>query len=66
MAGTDEYPEATMTIKLRKRIELVNAHLKAGGFARQVLRGLAKIQLNCVLHAVAHNLRAALRVNAAT
>ena len=57
--------EAAMKIKCRKRIELVNAHLKAGDFARQVLRGLAKIQANCVLHALAHNLRTATRVRAA-
>ena len=57
--------EAAMKIKRRKRIELVNAHLKAAGFARQVLRGLAKIQTNCVLHALAHTLRTATRVRAA-
>lgn len=57
--------EASMKIKRRKRIELVNAHLKIGDFARQVLRGLAKVQANCVLHALAHNLRTAARVRSA-
>lgn len=54
--------EAKMKIKSRKRIELVNAHLKVGDFARQVLRGLAKVQANCVLSALAHNLRTAARL----
>jgi transposase len=62
---------AKLKIKQRKRIELVNAHLKVGDFARQVLRGLAKVQGNCVLAALAHNLKTAARIrrqlcNAAT
>jgi transposase len=57
--------EATMTIKRRKRIELVNAHLKVGDFARQVVRGLAKVQAVCTLAALAHNLRTATRIRKA-
>ena len=53
--------DAIMKIKRRKRIELVNAHLKTGDFTRQVLRGIAKVQANCVLQALAHNLRTAVQ-----
>jgi Transposase DDE domain len=57
--------EAKMKIKGRKRIELVNAHLKIGDFAVQVVRGLAKVQTVCVLSAIAHNLRTAVRIRRA-
>jgi transposase len=53
---------ATLKIKGRKRIELVNAHLKVGDFVRQVVRGIAKVQAVCVISALAHNLRTAVRL----
>lgn len=54
--------EGEAKMKKRKRIELTNAHVKAKGLARLVLRGLAKVQATAVLAAIAHNLREALRV----
>jgi transposase len=55
--------EAAM--KRRKRIELVNAHTKARGFGRLLVRGLAKVQAVALLHALAHNLMTAHRLRLA-
>ena len=46
-------------MRKRKRIELTNAHLKNRGFARPLVRGLAKLQAWALLNALAHNLMAA-------
>jgi transposase len=40
----------------RRRIELVNAHLKNRGFGRITLRGLAKAKIVALLQAIAHNI----------
>lgn len=52
---------AQAAMRQRKRIELVNAHLKTQGLAARALRGLAKVQTNCLLAALAHNLATAAR-----
>ncbi len=49
----------------RKRIERVNANLKARGLGRLLVRGLAKVQATCLLHALAHNLMTAHRLRTA-
>lgn len=54
--------EGQAKMKKRKRIELTNAHAKAAGLGRQLLRGLAKVQAAALLVALAHNLRTAVRV----
>ena len=51
-------------MKRRKRIELVNAHLKFDGLGRPALRGLVKLTATACLNAIAHNLRTALRIRA--
>jgi len=43
-------------MRRRKRIELVNAHIKTRGLGRLLVRGLAKVQAVLCLHALAHNL----------
>jgi len=40
----------------RSNTEHVHARLKNRGFGRMVLRGLAKVRIACLLHAVTHNL----------
>lgn len=50
-----ETAEAAVIYAKRKRIELVNAHLKNRGFGRLNLRGLAKARITAVWHALAHN-----------
>jgi transposase len=40
----------------RRRIELVNAHFKNNGFGQMLLRGLEKVRIVGLLHALAHNL----------
>jgi transposase len=55
--------EAAM--RRRKRIELVNAHTKARGFGRMLVRSLAKVQAVALLHALAHNLMTAHRLRLA-
>ena len=49
----------------RRRIERVNANLKAKGLGRLLVRGLAKVQATCLLHALAHNLMTAHRLRTA-
>jgi transposase len=42
--------------KRRSNTEHVHARLKNRGFGRMVLRGLVKVRIACLLHAVTHNL----------
>jgi len=42
--------------KRRSNTEHVHARLKNRGFGRMVLRGLAKVRIACLLHAITHNL----------
>ncbi|XIA65360.1 transposase [Bradyrhizobium sp. TZ2] len=46
--------------KRRSNTEHVHARLKNRGFGRMVLRGLAKVRIACLLHAVTHNMMWAL------
>jgi hypothetical protein len=48
----------------RRRIELVNAHLKNRGLGRMNLRGLAKVKIVALLQALAHNIMLASRLRA--
>ena len=58
-------PEGEAGMRKRKRIELVNAHLKNRGFGRHLLRGLANIRAVALLHALAHNMMTAHRLRLA-
>lgn len=49
----------------RKRIELVNAHMKNRGFERLNLRGLLKAKIVALWHALAHNILVAHRLRLA-
>jgi Transposase DDE domain len=49
----------------RRRIELVNAHMKNRGFDRLNLRGLAKARMTALWHALAHNILATNRLRLA-
>lgn len=49
----------------RKRIELVNAHMKNRGFERLNLRGLLKAKIVALWHALAHNILVANRLRLA-
>jgi hypothetical protein len=42
--------------KRRSNTEHVHGRMKNRGFGRMVLRGLRKVQIACLLHAIAHNL----------
>lgn len=57
--------EGQTTYRRRKRIELVNAHLKNRGFDRLVLRGLAKVGIVALWHALAHNILVSARLRMA-
>lgn len=48
--------EGQAVYKRRSTTEHVHARLKNRGFGRMVLRGLAKVRIACLLHAVTHNL----------
>ncbi|MGZ5842416.1 MAG: transposase [Xanthobacteraceae bacterium] len=48
--------EGRAVYKRRSNTEHVHARLKNRGFGRMVLRGLAKVRIVCLLHAVTHNL----------
>ena len=48
--------DAAAVMRRRKRIELVNAHIKTRGLGRLLVRGLAKVRAVLCLHAMAHNL----------
>lgn len=52
--------EGQAVYKRRSNTEHVHARLKNRGFGRMVLRGLAKVRIACLLHAVAHNMMWAL------
>jgi IS5 family transposase len=49
-------PEGTLIFGHRRRIELVNAHMKNRGFGRITLRGLVKARIVALLQAIAHNI----------
>jgi transposase len=53
-------------MRRRKRIELVNAHIKTRGLGHLLIRGLAKVRPVLCLHALAHNLMTAHRLRVAT
>jgi transposase len=48
--------EGQAVYKRRSNTEHVHARLKNRGFGHMVLRGLAKVRIACLLHAVTHNL----------
>jgi transposase len=48
--------EGQAVYRRRSNTEHVHARLKNRGFGRMVLRGLAKVRIACLLHAVAHNM----------
>jgi transposase len=48
--------EGQAVYKRRSNTEHVHARLKNRGFGRMVLRGLAKVRIACLLHAITHNL----------
>jgi transposase len=52
--------EGQTVYKRRSNTEHVHARLKNRGFGRMVLRGLTKVRIVCLLHAVAHNMMWAL------
>jgi transposase len=54
--------EAEAIMKKRGRIERVNANFKNRGFGTTLVRGLAKVQVIALWHALAHNLTIALRL----
>ena len=54
--------EAEAIMKKRGRIERVNANFKNRGFGTPLVRGLAKVQVIALWHALAHNLTIALRL----
>jgi len=55
-----ESEEGQAVYKRRSNTEHVHARLKNRGFGHMVLRGLAKVRIACLLHAVTHNLMWAL------
>ncbi|MEH2538433.1 MULTISPECIES: IS1182 family transposase [unclassified Bradyrhizobium] len=52
--------EGQAVYKRRSNTEHVHARMKNRGFGRMVLRGIAKVRIACLLHAVAHNMMWAL------
>src|SRR3981189_1368856 len=58
--------EAGAIMKKRGRIERVNANFKNRGFGTLLVRGLAKVQVIALWHALAHNLAIVLRLKATT
>lgn len=52
--------EGMIAYKRRSNTEHVHARLKNRGFGRMILRGLAKVRIVCLLHAVTHNMMWAL------
>jgi hypothetical protein len=52
---------AKLMTRQRKRIELVNAHLKAQGLALCTVRSRVKVQAACLIAALAHNIATAAR-----
>jgi transposase len=58
-------PQAQSLYKIRRRIELVNAHMKNRGLGHLNLRGLAKARIVALWHALAHNILATNRLRLA-
>lgn len=58
-------PAAQGFYKVRRRIELVNAHMKNRGLDRLNLRGLVKAKIVALWHALAHNILAMNRLRLA-
>jgi len=58
-------PAAQSFYKIRRRIELVNAHMKNRGLGRLNLRGLVKAKIVALWHALAHNILAMNRLRLA-
>jgi transposase len=56
--------EAEAVMKKRGLIERVNANFKNRGFGTLLVRGLAKVQVIALWHALAHNLTIAVRLRA--
>jgi hypothetical protein len=56
--------ETEAIMRKRGRIERVNANFKNRGFGTLMVRGLAKVQVIALWHALAHNLTIALRLRA--
>ena len=54
--GRMDSEEGQAIYKRRSNTEHVHARLKNRGFGGMVLRGLAKVRIACLLHAVTHNL----------
>lgn len=59
-------PEGALIYARRRRIELVNAHLKNRGMGRITLRGLVKARIVALLQAIAHNITLASHLRRAT
>lgn len=59
-------PEAQAIYRRRRRIELVNAHMKNRGFAQLNLRGIVKAKIVALWHALAHNILAVARLRTVT
>ncbi|HET9273532.1 MAG TPA: IS1182 family transposase [Methyloceanibacter sp.] len=55
-------PQAQIIYRARRRIELVNAHIKNRGFGQLSLRGLANAKIIALWHALAHNILVAARL----
>jgi hypothetical protein len=55
-----ESEEGLVAYKRRSNTEHVHARLKNRGFGRMILRGLVKVRIVCLLHAVTHNMMWAL------
>jgi hypothetical protein len=49
-------PDGQAIYKKRSNTEHVHARMKNRGFGRMLLRGLKKVRIVCLLHAIAHNL----------
>jgi hypothetical protein len=60
-----ETEEGQAIYRGRRRIELINAHLKNRGFDRLNLRGLVKAKITALWHALAHNILVANRLRLA-
>lgn len=59
-------PEGAIIYARRRRIELVNAHLKNRGLGRITLRGLVKARIVALLQAIAHNITLASHIRRAS
>ena len=57
--------DAQAIYRRRRRIELINAHVKSRGFGILNLRGLVKAKIVALWHALAHNILVIVRLKAA-